>query len=205
MVFNFIADAIGGIGSLIGANEQSDAITDAARIGADSARLGFDFLQDDENFGAFLPGGANAFRTRQALLGLGGDEAAAQQAFDNYLDSTGFQFALNTGRDAITGSRAARGLLDSGATAESLTEFGNQLGRQAFNNYLGQLTTDANFGLQAGTAIGSAGSSAGAQTAAIQANAGSQLADVQGNMFNAIGESAGSILGRRADTGRWFG
>lgn len=204
MVFNFISDLIGGVGSVIGANEQSDAIRDAARMGSESARLGFDFLSGNEDFSAFLPGGANAFRTRQALLGLGGDEDAARAAFDNYLDSTGFQFALDTGRDAITGSRAARGLLDSGATGEALTEFGGNLGRQAFNNFLGQLTTDANFGLQAGTAIGSAGSQAGAQTAAIQANAGAQQAGITGNMFNAIGESVGSILGRRADTGSFF-
>lgn len=195
MVFNVIGDLLGIGGSIIGANSQANAIKDATRTAAESARLGFDFLSEDEDFGAFLPGGSNAFRTRQALLGLGGDEAAADQAFENYLDSTGFQFALDTGRDALAGSRAARGLLDSGATAESLTMLGDQMGRQAFNNYLSQLTTDANFGLQAGTATGSAGSSAGATAANVQSAAGENISGIRGNMWSGIGEGIGGILG----------
>lgn len=194
-MWNILGSIIGGGLSWIGGNEQRDDVNDAERMAMQNARLGFNYLRDDPTMQSFRTGGGRAFNARQALLGLGGDEEAASAAFDNYLDSTGFNFALDTGRDAITGSRAARGLLDSGATAEQLTQYGDQLGRQAFNNYLGQLSADAGMGLNATLATGQAGSDAGLASARINAQSGLARADVTGNQYNALGDAFGDAIG----------
>lgn len=109
--------------------------------------------------------GSGANNAIGSLLGVSGDPGAFQGAFDNYKNSTGFQTRLKTGSDAITGSAAARGLLNSGSTLKRLTQYGQELGSGEFSNYLGQLGTLSNQGLAAGQTIGSAGSQAGASGA----------------------------------------
>ena len=110
-----------------------------------------------EQFGGMVGTGGDASDMIAALLGVGGDSAAADGAFENYLDSTGYNFALDQGSRAITGNNAAKGLLKSGSTLKGLTTFGQNLGKQYFDNYLGQLGSVAGRGLQAGGLIGSAG------------------------------------------------
>lgn len=83
--------------------------------------------------------GNNAFSTMSALLGLGGDKAAADGAFKNYLDSSGYNFMMDSGSKAITGNAASKGLLQSGSTGKALTEFGQNLGKTKFDDFLGQL------------------------------------------------------------------
>lgn len=98
--------------------------------------------------------GANDFISQ--LLGLkGGDQA--NQAFDKYKDSTGYQFALDSGSKAITGNAASRGLMSSGATGKALTKFGEDTGTQYYNNYLDKLMGLSQQGLGAGGLIGGAG------------------------------------------------
>jgi len=75
----------------------------------------------------------------QALTGLGGDEEAAQAAFQRYQNSTGYQFRLGQGMEAITGGAASRGLLNSGATLKGLNDYGQGAASAEFGNYLGQL------------------------------------------------------------------
>lgn len=101
--------------------------------------------------------GNTAYSTLGSLLGLGGNQQAADDAFKNYLDSSGFQFALDTGSKAITGNAAARGLLNSGATAKALTQYGQNLGQQSFNNYLNQLGNVFTGGLQSAQQVIGAG------------------------------------------------
>lgn len=61
---------------------------------------------------------------------------AAQNAFKAYQDSTGHQFRLDTGVNALQSSAAAKGLLKSGATLKGLDQYGQNLGTQDFGNYL---------------------------------------------------------------------
>lgn len=120
-----------------------------------SENAAYPWLQ--QQFGGMVGTGGDANDMIAALLGAGGDATAANGAFNNYLDSTGYNFALDQGSRAITGNNAARGLLKSGATAKALTSFGQNLGKSYFDNYLNQLGGVANRGLQAGGLIGSAG------------------------------------------------
>lgn len=91
-----------------------------------------------------------------ALLGLHGNPAA-DDAFNKYKDDSGYGFIMDSGERAITGSAAARGLLNSGSTAKALTQFGQNTASQFYNNYLDRLLGLSNQGLQAGQLIGSAG------------------------------------------------
>lgn len=101
--------------------------------------------------------GNNAMSTIAALLGIGGDKAGADKAYNNYLTSTGYQAMMKGGQDAITGSAAAKGLLSSGATAKGLATFGQNLGKQSFGDFLGQLTGLGQYGLNSANTLASAG------------------------------------------------
>lgn len=98
--------------------------------------------------------GANAL---QALLGLGGDTAAADQGFQRFRDSSGYNFQMDQGSRAITGNAASRGLLNSGSTAKALQTFGQGMADQSFNSYLDNLLKYSNLGLQAGQVLSGAG------------------------------------------------
>lgn len=144
-----------------------------------------------EQLEPFIEPGVEANQAILAALGQGGPEAAAQQdaAFQNFLGSTGFRAALGAGQDAITGSAAARGLLNSGATARGLTSFGQDLAQQGFTNFLGQLGTVANRGVGAAGAGSSILQRAGEGAAG--ARAGGDAAFQSG-----IGQAAQGIFSR---------
>jgi hypothetical protein len=93
--------------------------------------------------------GNTASETISALLGLSGDHSAQDAAFQHFLGSTNYQFQVNQGTQAIRGNRATQGLLNSGATLRALDAYGQNMGRGAITDYLGQLGTVANRGLSA--------------------------------------------------------
>lgn len=98
-----------------------------------------------------------------ALLGGGGNMTAQNQAFDNFRNNTGYQFNMDQGQQAITGSNAAKGILNSGAAAKSLMKFGTGLADNTYNNYFNQNKDLANMGLQAGQLLGSVGQESNSQ------------------------------------------
>lgn len=106
------------------------------------------------------------------LLGLGGGDP---QAFQKYLNSTGYNFQLDSGSRAITNNAAARGLLDSGSTLKALTKYGQQVGSSAYGNYLGQLSDLAKTSLGAGSLIGNAGQYSKGSGSSDTGNAGKDL------------------------------
>lgn len=93
--------------------------------------------------------GANAQSILAGLLGAGGDAAASRAALDNFLDSANYQSALRGGRDAVTGSAAAQGMLRSGATLRALDEAGQETARTMLSDYMDRLTDQSNRGLSA--------------------------------------------------------
>jgi hypothetical protein len=90
------------------------------------------------------------------LLGLGNKEDG-DAAFKNYRDSSGYDFMMNEGQRAITGSAAAKGLLSSGATAKGLTAYGQNLASTKFGEYLDKLMGVNKSGMEAGGLITQAG------------------------------------------------
>lgn len=117
----------------------------------------FNFLMNA--LGGNVSTGSSAIETIGNLLGIGSgaNSGASDAAFNSYKNSTGFENRLKTGSDAITGSAAAKGLLNSGSTLKGLETFGQNLGSEEFNNYLKQVSGVAEAGLNAGQILSGAG------------------------------------------------
>jgi hypothetical protein len=136
--------------------------------------------------------------TEQEILSSADQQNAA---FDNFRNSTGYQFRLGEGMDALNSGFAASGMLQSGARDRAAMEYGQNFASNEFGNYMNAL------GLQQSVGAGSASSLAGVgqnyasqvinsnnQNAANQANA----ALVRGNnnvLGNVAGVIGGSLLG----------
>lgn len=119
--------------------------------------------------------------------------ADANTGFNNYLNSTAYKFQLGQGINAINSSQAAKGLLDSGATAKALEQYGQNLAGTTFNNYLDQLR-----GLSAGgqTGLGqvaSAGTAGGANAGRMTAAAGSAEASGINGALGSFGNALSQI------------
>lgn len=132
--------------SLFGGSKQSSQST--------SQNQAYPFLQ--ESFSPFINQGNQASSQMGNLLGLNG-QPAQTEGFDTWRKNTGYNFGLNQGMDAITGSAASKGLLNSGATARALSQFGQDYGATKFGDYMSQLQGLVNPAMQAGGIISSAG------------------------------------------------
>ena len=195
------AAVIGGVGSLIGGSKQSSADKQAAQ----QSMTGYNYLTTGAGASAvnqYINSGTAASTAQAgtrgaeaALLGVNGTspeaKAAAQTGFSNYLNSTGSQFQLKSGSDAITGSAAAKGILNSGATGKALTQYGQNLGSSYFNNYLTQLgslnTQQGNTAALGSTTlgqVGAAGTGGGANAAGYTQAAGNAQSQ---SLNNALG------------------
>jgi hypothetical protein len=181
---DIIGGVIGGVGSLLGGNK-----------GSKQALTGYNYLTGSPIGQQYLPTGGTANNMQAQLLGAAPLQAGTSNAFQNYLGSTGYNFQLQQGQNAITSSQASQGLLNSGATGKALERFGQGLGGQYFNNYLGQLGTLSNQGLQAGQQIGSAGTVGGGTAGQISQGGissgfnqlgGAVNAGISGGVFNNV-------------------
>jgi hypothetical protein len=165
---SIIGGVIGGVGSLFGGSSASN-----------QALAGYNYLTNNptnqlaQNFGQAATQGANATQNTEAqLLGTQPMTNATQNGFNNYLNSTGYNFQQQQGTAALTGSAAARGILNSGSTAKALQGYGQNLASTSFNNYLGNLSglntqqqNAANTGVNAASQVGTAGTQGGATAA----------------------------------------
>jgi hypothetical protein len=124
---------------------------------SNSDNQAYPFLQGQ--LGGNIGMGNNAMGTLAGFLGIGNPEqsSAAQGSFKNFLDSTGFNFLMDSGQRAITGSNAARGLMRSGDTGKRLQQFGQDLGMTKTNEFIQNLTNLGNYGQQSAATIAGAG------------------------------------------------
>src|SRR4030042_1148813 len=134
----------------------------SAREASAQASQGFNYLRSNELTGQAQTQGLGAGANIGALLGLGGDQAAAEQAFGQYRGSTGYQFRLGQGISAIEQGGASRGLLNSGSTLRALSSYGQGLASSEFGNYLQSLANVQSTGLTSAYNVASQGASAGA-------------------------------------------
>lgn len=109
---------------------------------------------------------------------------SAQSAFDNYLNSTGYQFRFGEGMDALNSGFAARGVLDSGAARKAAIQYGQDFASNEFGNYMGYL------GQQQGLTVGAANALSGVNTA---------YANNAGNITMANGRALGDAAIARAN------
>lgn len=119
-----------------------------------SGNHAYDWIKS--NYGSWAGTGTQGVNMLGNVLGLGGS-GASSQALDDYWKSSGGDFLLNQGVDAINSNMYARGLGNSGAAMKGLEEFRSDLSSTKLDNYLGQLNDLAKLSLGAGGLIGDAG------------------------------------------------
>jgi hypothetical protein len=90
------------------------------------------------------------------MLGLNGTQSQ-NAGFQNWQNSTGYQFGLNQGTSAITGNAATQGLLNSGSTLKALDTYGQNYANTQYQDYLNPLQSLLGSGLQAGGVLAGAG------------------------------------------------
>jgi hypothetical protein len=210
MVAPLIAAAgISAASSLLGGITGGKGAKKAAKIAAQSAAA--DRAQAlqiyNTNMGLAQPGvdrGNAAGSQINALLGLGGNTASANDALAAYKASTGYAGRLAEGYGAINTGYAAKGALESGAAQKALLNYGQQQASGEFSNYLGQLSGQQNAGLNAlgsvtgsGIAYGNQVSNANSSQASAQANAALYGAQAQQNALAGIAGAAGQYFGQQ--------
>ena len=108
-------------------------------------------------YGGMISGGTDAFGQYGNALGIGGNFAGQKQAFDNYLNNSGYGYVLDQGMQGVTNSAAGKYLLRSGATAKALQDRALNIGKTFYENYLDRLSDMSRLGLGAGSLVSGAG------------------------------------------------
>ena len=107
-------------------------------------------------FSGNLSNGTGANNQMANLLGLNGGPAQTQ-GFNNWKNSTGYQFGLHQGMDSITGNAATQGLLNSGSTLKALDTYGQNYADTQYGNYFNQLNQLNDSGIRSGGVLAQAG------------------------------------------------
>ncbi len=199
---------IGGVGAiggaLISSHAASNASNQAAQAAANNNALEGQIYNSNKALAEpYVDAGDTANTALQGFLGLGGDPAKTQAAFHDYLNSTGYQFNLDQGLGAAEQSKAAQGLYNSGATLKALDAYGTGLADTYGQQYVDNLNTIANRGVNAvGSLTGAGQSYANAvsannnSAASAAANAGlasaSQTTGLIGNALALYGQTRGA-------------
>lgn len=120
-------------------------------------------------------------------------------AFQQFRDSTGYQFRLGEGMDALNSGYAGAGVLQSGAAMRGALEYGQNFASNEFANYMGMLGQQQGVGLQAAGAQAGVGLDYSNQViGANNANAANQMNAqlARQNVFgNALGTVGGGLFG----------
>ncbi len=119
---------------------------------------------------------------------------SANNAFQNYLNSAGYQFQMDQGNKAINQGYAARGSLQSGAALKALQANGQNTATGFFNNYLGLLSNQQGVGLSGANALAGVGTNY-ANTVSANNNA---AGTAQQNAYLAQGNANSQLYGNIA-------
>jgi len=193
---------IGGIASSSAANKASKAQSRAAQQAADVQRQQYE--QSREDLAPFRDTGVTALGRYGDLLGMRGPEAY-QAALQGYTQSPFLTRMVNDTVGAVDASRAARGGLFSGATAQEIGDRTGQLYLGDYNNYLSRLGGLVDTGQNAAAQTGNLGANA----AAGQANAYQAAGNARAQGYINMGNSVTNALNQGAQLygayqGGWF-
>lgn len=155
--------------------------------------------------------GAAAGTQINALLGLGGDTAAANDALASWRNSTSYQTGLQEGQRAVNTAYAGRGVLESGAAQKALAKYSADYANGNFGQYLNALQGQQAVGqnalagaMGAGNVYQGAVSQANSNQASAQANAALYAAQAQQNALAGLAQNAASYFGQQ-DFSKRFG
>lgn len=187
-----VAGVVGAGASIISSNKASKtAETTAANNNALQEQI---YRENEATLAPYVQSGNKATTSIDALLGTGGDPAAANAAYDTYKNSTEYASRLAQGQDSVVSALGSKGLLDSGAALKGLTKYGQTFASNEFGNYLGNLQTQQATGLsaasaQAGVGLGYANSVSANNNAASETTSNAALSQA-----GAINSALGNIV-----------
>lgn len=166
---------------------------------ADQNRFGTPEAYAQWHYGNFGQNEGRAFPVQQPAA-AGDATAAANQAFDTFRNSTGYQFRFNQGLNALNGGFAGRGVIKSGARDKAALEYGQGMASGEFGNYINALANQQGVGLGAGSALAGVGQNYANMVAANNNSAGSAAANAalykaQNSPFNALSLIGGGLYG----------
>lgn len=211
-----LGGVIGGLGSIAAANTQANSAAraadeqraaaqqsiglydDATAKAVEASMTGYNYLttgQGAQASNTYINNGMTANNSMAQLLGQAPVSDGASDGFQNYLNSTGYQFQLDQGMGAVTGNAATMGLLNSGGTAKALQQYGQNLSATTFDNYLQQLGFLSTSGQNQLNMVASTGASGGANAA----NAYMQGATGSANALTGSAYNAGTMNMQGAD------
>jgi hypothetical protein len=187
--------------SLLGANASQNAANTQANAAAQANQLlAQQYQQQRADLAPFTTAGLGAQNQLLTFLGLPGGTQGAN--FGKYSgdftgadllanQDPGYAFRLSEGQKALERSAAARGGLLSGGTGKALTNFGQQMGSQEYQNAYNRYQTNRSNQLAPlFTLTGSGQASAAGQAAA----AGNYGAGAAGNLTSAgAAQAAGDV------------
>lgn len=151
--------AAGGVASaVIGSNAAGHASDVAAATAAANNALQEQIYNSNKALETpYINAGNTANTELLGFLGLGGSAEASHAALQTYLNSTGYQFARDSGLEAVTNNKAAAGLLKSGSTLKALDAFGTNIANQYGQQYVGNLQNVVGTGAGAANALSGTG------------------------------------------------
>lgn len=200
-IAGFVAGGLQGGGAVLSAQSKKKGATKAAAAIQGAAdknnALAGQVYQDTTNaLAPYTQPGNPAGTQINSMLGLNG--APAQNAgFNQFRNSTGYQFRLGEGMDAVNSGYAGAGVLQSGAAMRGAQEYGQNFASNEYSNYMGLLDNQQRLGLsatmgQAGLGQNYVGTVGANNMYAADGQANAAIIRSQNNPFAAL---AGSLAG----------
>lgn len=111
-----------------------------------------------QNFGSSSAGAYNGgLGALAGILGVGGDPNSGKAALDNFFHSSGGDFLLNQGVNAVNSNMYSRGLGLSGADIKGLEDYRQNLASTKLQDFIGNLNDYSKLGLGGGSLVTDAG------------------------------------------------
>lgn len=178
-----IAAGIGAAATVYASNKAASASKKAAAQNA--ATIDKTQAANNALYDPYIKRGNAAGDAINNFLGLNGTQGQ-DNAFDAYKKSTGYQFQIDSGSDAIASNKAAQGLLKSGSTLKGLTTYGQNVASTTTQNYLNNLSGQQGVGANAAGGNASSNSNAAGMQVANTNNALSNQTDSISATSNAL-------------------
>jgi hypothetical protein len=167
----------------------SAAKTQAGAENAASQLENQQFQQTQANLAPFREAGTAALPTLQGLLGTGG-QAPNPTAFTS---SPGYQFMMNQGQQQVQNAASATGGVNSGKTLKELTNYGQGLASNTYQQYLGNIQNMVGMGQNAAAQTGAFGAANANQVGANTIAAGQDIGAGKVAGSNAINNAIGGV------------
>lgn len=188
-----IGSAVIGAGSqIISGNKAASAQRRAADQSIAEQRRQYD--QDRADLAPWRQTGSSALARLAREYGLSSGATGDVPAESQFTTSPGYQFRMAEGLRSIDRSRAARGLLNSGAADKARMGYAEGLGASEYDSYWNRLAGLAGVGQAATTTGIQAGQNSTNQITNAMTNAGNARASSYANTGSAINSGINNVL-----------